>query len=71
MLLDFGDLLSAYTNPGTSSNSVRGIFTGGSPDKGTIQYITIASTGDATDFGDLTVARGNCFGSSGSHGGLQ
>ena len=37
----------------------------------TIQYITIASTGNATDFGDLTAARSNVSGSSGSHGGLQ
>ena len=37
----------------------------------TIQYITIASTGDTTDFGDLTAARTNSSGSSGSHGGLQ
>ena len=70
---DFGDLLSAYTNPATSSNSTRGILTGGtSPESNnTIQYITIASTGNATNFGDLTVTRGGGFGSSGSHGGLQ
>ena len=26
-------------------------------DKNTIEYVTIASTGNATDFGDLTAAR--------------
>jgi hypothetical protein len=36
-----------------------------------IQYVTIASTGNATDFGDLTVARGRITATSGSHGGLQ
>jgi hypothetical protein len=56
----FGALI---TNPsGTLANGMccsntRGIFAGGY-DSGTpvnvIQYVTIASTGDATDFGDLT-----------------
>ena len=44
-----------------SSNSTRGIFAGGyggSPDsQNTIQFITIASTGNTTDFGDLTNQR--------------
>jgi len=37
-----------------------------------IEYITIASTGDATDFGDLTVTvtRGQGTASN-AHGGLQ
>jgi hypothetical protein len=41
------------------SSSVRGVFGGGYTGSGSnvIQYITIASTGNATDFGDLTVAR--------------
>ena len=49
---------------GGASNSTRAIFGGGnsgsSPNfQNVIDYITIASTGDATDFGDLTVARAN------------
>ena len=45
---------------------------GGSPSNiNTIEYITIGSTGNATDFGDLTSARGNSHGCSDSHGGLQ
>ena len=41
----------------------RGVFGGGSTGVGsdtsvnTIDYITIATTGNATDFGDLTVSR--------------
>ena len=31
-----------------------------------MEYITIETTGDAQDFGDLTVARGNGFGGCGS-----
>jgi hypothetical protein len=37
----------------------RGIMGGGNTTTDTIDYITIASTGNATDFGNLTVARGN------------
>ena len=36
--------------------------------KNTIGYITISSTGDATDFGDLTVAR---FGTAGVSNGTN
>ena len=57
--------MSAITKYGnaTSSNT-RAIYGGGmAPNDqvssiiNTIQYLTIATTGDATDFGDLTVAR--------------
>jgi hypothetical protein len=61
---DFGDLtVNAYANAGCSS-STRGLFAGGfvsaTPGGATsvsnvIGYITIASTGNAIDFGDLTV----------------
>jgi hypothetical protein len=42
------------------SSDTRGIFAGGidsSAQTNVIDYVTIASTGNATDFGDLTVAR--------------
>ena len=45
----------------------RGIFAGGGSYTDVIQYITIANTGDATDFGDLTESRsaiGSCSDSS-------
>ena len=42
----------------SSSDSTRGLFAGGyNPSNNNIDYITMASTGNATDFGDLTVAR--------------
>jgi hypothetical protein len=52
----------------------RGLFGGGlvSPALlNVIDYITIATTGNATDFGDLTVARTGLVACSNSHGGLS
>ena len=43
------------------NSDVRGVFLGGTDSiavVNTIDYITIASTGNATDFGDLTSIRG-------------
>ena len=37
----------------------------------TIDYVTIASTGNAADFGDLFVAHSRSGNSSDNHGGLQ
>ena len=56
------------------SNSIRGVFAGGrvSPaNQVTIDYITIATTGDAADFGDLTAVKQGGFMASDSHGGLS
>jgi len=59
---DFGDLLSSLGGLAGCSSSTRGVFAGGqgpSPSftiTNVIQYITIASTGNSTDFGDLTIA---------------
>ena len=36
----------------------------------TIEFITIASTGDATDFGDVSSGRYGAQSASDSHGGL-
>ena len=43
--------IESYTGSG------RGLFMGGSPSPDTIDYITIDSTGDAVDFGNLTEGR--------------
>ena len=58
---DFGNLTFGHSNIASCSNATRGLIAGGytfpSPATtyyNTIEYITIASTGDATDFGDLT-----------------
>ncbi len=59
---DFGNLTFGHSNVAGCSNATRGLIAGGytfpSPATtyyNTIEYITIASTGDATDFGDLTL----------------
>ena len=60
---DFGDLTVSRLELSSCSNGTnnRGVFGGGftmtDPDKNEMDYITITSTGNATDFGDLTVAR--------------
>ena len=60
---DFGDLISGTTEkPAGTSSSTRGLFIcGESQPSGTrintIQFITIASTGNSTDFGDHTDLR--------------
>ena len=67
----FGDSTITGRRSFSGSNSVRGIWGGvrnKTPSPGTrhnnIDYITMATLGDALDFGDLTVARSNCAGSS-------
>ena len=41
------------------SNTTRGVFYGAAGDSNVIEYITIASTGNATDFGDATIGAGS------------
>ena len=74
---DFGDLTAGRARAAGMSNSIRGVFAGGQYDPGsgklaynTIDYITIASTGNAADFGDTTTACRLGAGVSGSHGGI-
>ena len=61
--VDFGNLVEARYGMGACSNQTRGLFGGGyRPSPNTdmvnfVDYITIASAGNANDFGDLTVAR--------------
>ena len=61
---DFGDLLNRRNRAACESNGTRAIHGGGEyyngstfSDVNTIEYVTIANTGNSTDFGDLTVAR--------------
>ncbi len=63
---DFGDMIATRaTNQGVMSNAVRGLAFGGSApgpvagDINTIEYITIATLGNATDFGDVTGTGGD------------
>jgi hypothetical protein len=77
----FGDLTGSEGRWGCggTSNSARGVFGGGyDPSPATISlntmdYITIASTGDAKDFGDIGTSSGANIaqGLSDSHGGIS
>jgi len=74
--LDFGNLTDARSRLAGCSNSIRGVFACGritdSPaaDGNVIDYVTISSTGNATDFGDSLVTNDERSGCSDSHGGL-
>ena len=74
---DFGDMLFPVTQSLCTGNSTRGVWLGGyrwsSPtgNQNTIQYFTIASTGDAADFGDLIESDSGGAGASNGHGGLS
>ena len=57
--VDFGDLTVTRKRVTATSNLTRAVFMGGNSGTGngsqnnTIDYVTIATTGNATDFGDL------------------
>ena len=73
---NFGDLLSVTAETSACSNSTRATIAGtynpsANPTRtNVIQYVTIASTGNAIDFGDLTLASSTSAGCSNGHGGL-
>ena len=75
---DFGDMTTIFDDSGIMgvSNSLRGVWLGMcAPANGTrsniMEYITISTTGDTLDFGDLTVASNFGAGTSDGHGGLS
>ena len=69
---DFGDLIAASIAPGAASSHTRGIFCGSCPGAPAytslnhIDYVTIASTGNAQDFGDSLFAGSYKAGTSNS-----
>jgi len=74
---DFGNLSVGRQSMGGISSSTRGVFAGGTeasaPNPGsvnTIEYITIANTGNTTDFGDLSAVRTETTGISSSTRGI-
>tara|TARA_Y100000356_G_scaffold117374_1_gene107579 strand:+ start:240 stop:2252 length:2013 start_codon:yes stop_codon:yes gene_type:complete len=76
--VNFGDLSSQRRYPsGNINNNVRGIVAGGEGGFGDvnrrniIEYVTMASTGDAVDFGDLTGATKQNSSTSSSTRGLS
>ena len=71
---DFGDVI--YSNgmraSGAFSSPTRGVFAGGANSPGNsavnnIDYITIATTGNSTDFGDISAAKRIEGGGTSSH----
>ena len=75
-MTDFGDLTRVTTEGAFISSQTRGVYSGGfnetspSSASNSIEYVTIATTGNAIDFGDSTVSSGQRDGLSDSHGGL-
>ena len=77
---DFGDQATAKGgNTGSASNKIRMIMLGGYGEApaytivNTIEHLTIATTGNSLDFGDISEGTGggaNKAGCSDSHGGL-
>jgi hypothetical protein len=71
---DFGDMTQTRREPVASSNSVRGVFGTGfnSPSSSpygntdSLDYVQIATTGSATNFGDAVYGRWEAYGSCGS-----
>ena len=67
--IDFGDLTARRNSAGALASEIRAVFAGGdSRNDGyneyanVMDYVTIATTGNALDFGDLTVGGRYCAG---------
>lgn len=75
--IDFGDLSSTLEHMGSFSSTVKAMSVGGNTNGGStgqtnvIEEVTIASTGNATDFGDLVAATFDNSATSNGHGGLS
>jgi hypothetical protein len=73
---DFGDLSGVRRFLEGTASSTRGVFGGGyttspaSASVNIIEYVTILTTGNAVDFGDLTLSRFSLSALSNGHGGL-
>ena len=73
----FGDLTTSRRYLAAFNNPTRGVFCGGNnpsnpPSRqNTVDYITMASAGDATDFGDLAVDAGNISNENDDMGGCS
>jgi hypothetical protein len=67
---DFGDLATSKLSPAGYSSRVFGYSSGSGPAAVDIERFVFASTGNATDVGDLSVGRGYCMGLSNSTRGI-
>jgi len=74
--IEFGETIGNKQGSTATSTQTRGVFMGGqnrsSPGAAVniIDYITIATTGNSVDFGDMDIAKKYGGGTSDSHGGL-
>ena len=71
--IDFGDLIQSTNSNGTVNSPTRGVTLGGSSSPSrinNIEYITISTAGNTTDFGDLSTTRARGAAFSDSNGGL-
>jgi len=74
---NFGNLVANNNFFAAGANTTRAIFGGGQPASSntgavnTMQYVTIATTGNATNFGQLTISRSDLAGCSSGNGGTQ
>jgi hypothetical protein len=75
---DFGDCSFGGPYKSAASSQTRGLIFGGNEGtnvpadaRATIEYVTIASTGNTTNFGDLTQAKEQGAASSAANGGVQ
>jgi hypothetical protein len=70
----FGDLTTGRSGANACSSGTRSVWSGGNdgtnPRINTMDYVEIATTGNATDFGDLTYKPQSPAALSDSHGGL-
>ena len=72
----FGDLTQARYEFAGSCSQTRGVFAGGQlpdspyPSVSTMDFVTMASTGNAIDFGDMSKVARNLTSLSDCHGGL-
>jgi len=73
---NFGDMTSVRYNNMTTGSQTRGILAGGQGDQPsftrekTIDSVEYATTGNAVNFGELSIAAGSGSANSDSHGGL-
>ena len=75
--IDFGDLNTVGYGNSAASSSTRALFGGGLnanagfAKNNAVEYVTISTTGNALDFGDLTLATYELSACSNAHGGLS
>ena len=68
--IDFGDCINGSSLSNACSSPTRAIFGDMTGDGDSVSYVTINTTGNAQDFGNLDLARNQTAGFSDSHGGL-